>query len=105
MGQFFFSSILNGFLLRFGPQASILILLPFRFSALDWFRAITSRTPPNFQIEHQSRFLSEYGLPIGAVDKLAEPGTYPPDHLDTYQTLVSRSTVSKNTYTPNIKIS
>jgi hypothetical protein len=49
-----------------------------RFSALDWFRAITSRTPPNFQIENQSRFLSEYGLPIGTVDKLAEPGTYPP---------------------------
>ena len=69
-------------------RPSILILLPFRSSALDWFRAITSHTPlPNFQIENQSRFLSEYGLPVGVVDKLvaAEPGTYAPDHVDTFK--------------------
>ena len=69
-------------------RPSILILLPFRSSALDWFRAITSHTPPpNFQIENQSRFLSEYGLPAGVVDKLvtAEPGTYAPDHVDTFK--------------------
>ncbi|KAF8810640.1 DUF1253-domain-containing protein [Phlegmacium glaucopus] len=69
-------------------RPSILVLLPFRSSALDWFRAITSHTPPpNFQIENQSRFLSEYGLPAGTVDKLvtAEPGTYAPDHVDTFK--------------------
>ncbi|KAF8907832.1 digestive organ expansion factor [Gymnopilus junonius] len=69
-------------------RPSVLILLPFRSFALDWFRAITSHTsPPSYQIENQSRFLSEYGLPNGAVDKLvvAEPGTYPPDHVDMFK--------------------
>lgn len=42
---------------------------------------------PAFQIENQARFLSEYGLPPGAVDKLAtaEPGTYPRDHIETFK--------------------
>ncbi|KAF8639569.1 hypothetical protein AX17_001471 [Amanita inopinata Kibby_2008] len=69
-------------------RPSILILLPFRSAALDWFSALTSHTPsPAFQIENQSRFLMEYGLPLGAVDKLAsaEPGTYPPDHVETFK--------------------
>ncbi|RDB16721.1 U3 small nucleolar RNA-associated protein 25 [Hypsizygus marmoreus] len=69
-------------------RPSILFLLPFRSSALDWFSAITSHTPaPAFQIENQSRFVSEYGLPPGAIDKLAEaePGTYPPDHVETFK--------------------
>ncbi|KJA17536.1 hypothetical protein HYPSUDRAFT_206129 [Hypholoma sublateritium FD-334 SS-4] len=69
-------------------RPTVLILLPFRSSALDWFRAITSHTsPPAYQIENQSRFLSEYGLPAGAVDKLvtAEPGIYPADHVDTFK--------------------
>ncbi|PPQ97532.1 hypothetical protein CVT26_006521 [Gymnopilus dilepis] len=69
-------------------RPSVLILLPFRSFALDWFRAITSHTPPpSYQIENQSRFLSEYGLPEGAIDKLvvAEPGTYPPDHVDMFK--------------------
>lgn len=31
--------------------------------------------------------MSEYGLPPGAVDKLttAEPGMYPPDHVETFK--------------------
>ncbi|PPR05899.1 hypothetical protein CVT24_006640 [Panaeolus cyanescens] len=69
-------------------RPSVLVLLPFRSSALDWFRAITSHTPaPAFQIEHQARFLNEYGLPEGVIDKLtsAEPGTYPPDHVETFK--------------------
>ncbi|KAF9557950.1 digestive organ expansion factor [Agrocybe pediades] len=69
-------------------RPTVLLLLPFRSSAMDWFRAITSHTPsPTYQIENQSRFLSEYGLPEGVVDKLiaAEPGTYPPDHVDTFK--------------------
>jgi U3 small nucleolar RNA-associated protein 25 len=55
---------------------------------MAWFKAITSHTPsPEFQIENQSRFLAEYGLPKGAVDKLAsaEPGVYPRDHVENFQ--------------------
>ncbi|KAL4265866.1 U3 small nucleolar RNA-associated protein 25 [Pleurotus pulmonarius] len=69
-------------------RPSILILAPFRSSAVRWFRAITSHTPPpSFQIENQARFLSEYGLPPGAIDKIAsaEPGTYPQDHVETFE--------------------
>ncbi|KIL64532.1 hypothetical protein M378DRAFT_24439 [Amanita muscaria Koide BX008] len=69
-------------------RPSVLILLPFRSSALDWFTAMTSHTPsPAYQIENQSRFLTEYGLPAGAVDKLttAVPGTYPRDHVETFK--------------------
>jgi U3 small nucleolar RNA-associated protein 25 len=48
---------------------------------------LTSHTPPPYQIENQSRFLSEYGLPPGAVDKLAtaQPGTYPQDHVENFK--------------------
>ncbi|KAF5328624.1 hypothetical protein D9619_011630 [Psilocybe cf. subviscida] len=69
-------------------RPSVLILLPFRNSALDWFRVITAHTPPPiYQIENQARFLAEYGLPAGVEDKLlaAEPGTYPPDHVETFK--------------------
>ncbi|KDQ57420.1 hypothetical protein JAAARDRAFT_177545 [Jaapia argillacea MUCL 33604] len=68
-------------------RPSILILLPFRNSALNWMNALTSHTPrPEFQIENHARFLSEFGLPDGTVDKLAsaKPGTYPPDHVQTF---------------------
>ena len=42
---------------------------------------------PAFQIENQSRFLFEYGLPSGAVDKLAtsDTGAYPRDHIETFK--------------------
>ncbi|THU96784.1 digestive organ expansion factor [Dendrothele bispora CBS 962.96] len=69
-------------------RPSILILLPFRSSGLEWFKALTSHTPsPEFQIENQNRFLAEYGLPPDAVDKLASaaPGTYPLDHTETFK--------------------
>lgn len=69
-------------------RPSVLFLLPFRSSALNWFSAFTSHTPsPAFQIENQSRFVSEYSLPDGVVDKLvsAEPGIYPPDHVETFK--------------------
>jgi U3 small nucleolar RNA-associated protein 25 len=69
-------------------RPSVLFLLPFRSSALDWFTSITSHTPPpSYQIENQSRFMTEYSLPSGAIDKLAtaEPGTYPPDHVETFK--------------------
>lgn len=69
-------------------RPSVLILLPFRNSALAWFHALTSHTPsPEFQIENQGRFVAEYGLPKDAVDKLsaAAPGTYPQDHVETFK--------------------
>jgi U3 small nucleolar RNA-associated protein 25 len=69
-------------------RPSVLLLLPFRSSAFDWFTALTSHTPsPSFQIENQSRFATEYSLPTGGIDKLAtaEPGTYPPDHVETFK--------------------
>ncbi|KAG9219821.1 hypothetical protein CCMSSC00406_0009377 [Pleurotus cornucopiae] len=69
-------------------RPSVLLLVPFRSSAVRWFHAITSHTPPpSFQIENHARFLSEYGLPPGAIDKIAsaEPGTYPQDHVGTFE--------------------
>lgn len=66
----------------------MLILLPFRASALAWFKALTSHTPaPLFQVENQSRFLAEYKLPQGTIDKLAsaEPGAYPRDHVENFK--------------------
>ena len=69
-------------------RPSVLILLPFRSFALRWISALTAHTPPShYQIENHSRFQSEYGLPPGAVDKLAnaEPGTYPRDHVEMFR--------------------
>ncbi|KAF8624645.1 hypothetical protein AX15_005796 [Amanita polypyramis BW_CC] len=69
-------------------RPSVLILLPFRSAALDWFSAMTFHTPPPaYQVENQSRFLLEYGLPPGTIDKLtsATPGTYPGDHVETFK--------------------
>ncbi|KAK7692514.1 hypothetical protein QCA50_004142 [Cerrena zonata] len=69
-------------------RPTVLVLLPFRSFALRWLSALTSHTPsPSYQVENRSRFESEYGLPPGAVDKLAsaEPGTYPKDHVEMFK--------------------
>lgn len=69
-------------------RPAVLILLPFRSFALRWISALTSHTPPpSFQVENQSRFQSEYGLPPGTTDKLAtaDPGTYPRDHIEMFK--------------------
>ena len=69
-------------------RPSVLILLPFRSFALRWVAALTSHTPPpSFQIENHARFQAEYGLPPGAVDKLAEAtsGVYPKDHVEMFK--------------------
>ncbi|KAF8712361.1 Utp25, U3 small nucleolar RNA-associated SSU processome protein 25, partial [Rhizoctonia solani] len=74
-------------------RPTVLILLPFRNSALAFVNTLISAletyhkvkpeadSPP--KAENYARFLSEYGLPPGAEDKLlsAEPGTYPSDHV------------------------
>ncbi|TFK53771.1 digestive organ expansion factor [Heliocybe sulcata] len=69
-------------------RPSVLILLPFRNSCLNWINALITHTPkPDWQIDNYSRFASEYRLPADAVDKLAtaEPGTYPRDHVETFK--------------------
>jgi U3 small nucleolar RNA-associated protein 25 len=68
-------------------RPSILILLPFRSSAMRWFESMTSHTPsPSFQIENMTRFRKEFGLPEGVVDKFAsEPDAYPRDHAETFE--------------------
>ncbi|EIM82960.1 DUF1253-domain-containing protein, partial [Stereum hirsutum FP-91666 SS1] len=69
-------------------RPSILLLVPFRSSAFNWFDALSAHTPsPTHQVENRARFLNEFGLPEGAVDKLAtaEPGTYPRDHVETFK--------------------
>ncbi|KAF9237553.1 digestive organ expansion factor [Melanogaster broomeanus] len=67
-------------------RPSVLVLLPFRSSALAWLNALTVHTP-SFQIENHARFLREYGLPLDAVDKLATapPGSYPADHVEMFK--------------------
>ncbi|KAI0032904.1 digestive organ expansion factor [Vararia minispora EC-137] len=69
-------------------RPSVLVLLPFRSSALKWMESLTSHTPsPIWQVENRARFVKEFGLPEGTVDKLAtaEFGTYPQDHVETFQ--------------------
>jgi U3 small nucleolar RNA-associated protein 25 len=68
-------------------RPSILVLLPFRSAALSWLKALSTSLPPTTQIENHARFQSEYGLPEGVVDKLAEaePGTWPEDHRETFK--------------------
>ncbi|KAL1942815.1 hypothetical protein VTO73DRAFT_5055 [Trametes versicolor] len=69
-------------------RPSVLILVPFRSFAQRWVSALTAHTPsPEYQVENHSRFQSEYGLPPGAIDKLAnaEPGTYPRDHVEMFK--------------------
>lgn len=67
-------------------RPSVLILLPFRSSAHRWGESLLSHLP-HHQVENRSRFTSEFTLPQGTVDKLgtAEPGTYAPDHVDTFK--------------------
>ncbi|CCL98669.1 uncharacterized protein FIBRA_00671 [Fibroporia radiculosa] len=68
-------------------RPSVLILLPFRSFGIKWVSALTSHTPsPSYQVENRARFYTEYGLPPGALDKLAneEPGTHPRDHVDMF---------------------
>ena len=69
-------------------RPSVLILVPFRSFAQRWVAALTSHTPsPSYQVENHARFLTEYGLPPDAVDKLVEaaPGAYPRDHIEMFK--------------------
>ncbi|GAA5871369.1 hypothetical protein JCM8547_002648 [Rhodosporidiobolus lusitaniae] len=67
-------------------RPKILILAPFRSSALSWVSHLLSFLPPTCtQIEQYPRFVSEFSLPEGTVDKLLErPDDYPEDHRETF---------------------
>ncbi|GAA5821984.1 hypothetical protein JCM10212_002377 [Sporobolomyces blumeae] len=66
-------------------RPKVLVLCPFRNSALAWTQHLLnySLVP---QIENYERFLGEYSLPEGAVDKLVENAEqYPADHVETFK--------------------
>ncbi|KAF8510559.1 digestive organ expansion factor [Hysterangium stoloniferum] len=67
-------------------RPSVLVLLPFRSSAVRWVESFLAQLPAH-QVENRTRFLSEFELPPDAVDKLAtaEPGTYPQDHVEMFK--------------------
>lgn len=69
-------------------RPSVLVLLPFRSSAVRWLDSmIAHMPPPSFQVENMTRFRKEFGLPEGVVDKFAsaEPDAYPRDHIETFE--------------------
>lgn len=69
-------------------RPKILILLPFRSTALLWINSLLSLFPPSTQsqTENKSRFLSEFSLPPGTADRLVEKaGEWPKDHVDTFR--------------------
>ncbi|GAC99509.1 digestive organ expansion factor [Pseudozyma hubeiensis SY62] len=64
-------------------RPKVLILLPFRNSALEWVDLLTKFSLCS-QVDNKSRFSKEYNLPEGAIDKLADPSVaakYPADHI------------------------
>jgi len=65
----------------------VLVLTPFRNSALTWAQHLISYLPPSItSVENFPRFVSEYSLPEGATDKLVEDrDKYPPDHVETFR--------------------
>ncbi|KAG8770445.1 rRNA-binding ribosome biosynthesis protein utp25 [Ceratobasidium sp. 428] len=76
-------------------RPTVLVLVPFRNSALALVDTLIaalhdsrsgSSTGDSPKTENYSRLQSEYGLPHGIEDKLlsAEPGTYPPDHVQNF---------------------
>lgn len=67
-------------------RPKVLILLPFRNSALAWLEHLTDLSLAS-QVENRQRFEEEFSLPAGAVDKLADPAArskYPADHVATF---------------------
>ncbi|GAA5925880.1 hypothetical protein JCM3775_005142 [Rhodotorula graminis] len=68
-------------------RPKVLVLTPFRNSALSWAQHLISYLPPSItSVENFPRFVSEYSLPEGATDKLVEDrDKYPPDHVETFR--------------------
>lgn len=66
-------------------RPKVLVLLPFRNSALTWVNLLTSLSLAD-QVENKARFDSEFSLPEGAVDKLVDsPNNYTKDHVETFK--------------------
>ncbi|GAA5906777.1 hypothetical protein JCM6882_003299 [Rhodosporidiobolus microsporus] len=68
-------------------RPKVLILAPFRSSALSWMQHLVTFLPPSISsVEGFPRFVAEYSLPEGAVDKLVENrDSYPADHVETFR--------------------
>lgn len=71
------------------PKA--LILLPMRNSAIPWMQHLMNFSLAT-QVENKTRFLNDFSLPEGVVDKLAKDekdaegmSKYPRDHRETFQ--------------------
>ncbi|GAA5946457.1 hypothetical protein JCM1841_003883, partial [Sporobolomyces salmonicolor] len=66
-------------------RPKVLILAPFRNSALAWMQHLLNFSLAT-NIENYPRFVSEYSLPEGATDKLVENREqYPEDHVETFK--------------------
>ncbi|KAL7410812.1 hypothetical protein BDY24DRAFT_343646 [Mrakia frigida] len=69
-------------------RPKILILLPFRSTALLWINALLSLFPADTQsqTENKARFLSEFSLPPNVSDRLVEKASeWPEDHVDMFK--------------------
>lgn len=67
-------------------RPKILLLTPFRSSALAALSTLLALFPPGTQIENRQRFLSEFSLPEGTTDRLLERAAdWPKDHVDTFK--------------------
>lgn len=65
-------------------RPKVLVLAPFRNSALKWVDLLTSLSTAD-SVENKGRFDTEYSLPEGATDKLVEnPENYAEDHVATF---------------------
>lgn len=66
-------------------RPKVLVLLPFRNSALVWVDLLTTLSQAD-TVENLDRFKFEFSLPEGAVDKLVEnTANYPEDHVETFK--------------------
>ncbi|WFD21830.1 rRNA-binding ribosome biosynthesis protein utp25 [Malassezia equina] len=68
-------------------RPKVLLLAPFRHTAKLWVEHLMALSSCE-QIEQKSRFLSEFSLPPGSIDKLADlsmASRYPEDHRRTFQ--------------------
>ncbi|KAI3626055.1 hypothetical protein CBS9595_001416 [Malassezia furfur] len=67
-------------------RPKVLLLVPFRNTAKAWVQRLINVSGCD-QVEHKSRFQTEFSLPPNAVDKLADPqfaSHYPADHRKTF---------------------
>jgi U3 small nucleolar RNA-associated protein 25 len=66
-------------------RPKILLLTPFRSSALAALTSMLALFPAGTQIENRQRFLDEFSLPPGTADRLLDrAGEWPRDHVQTF---------------------